>query len=64
MIISRKRFQEEIRKAKIEVEDEMCRRREMGDLRSELWKLEERISRMEAKVFPPAQPTCDCIRNK
>lgn len=63
MIISKKRFQEEIAKAVREREEKFYRDRELQDdfryVRQDIDEVKRRVFQLEEKVFPP-QKSCDC----
>lgn len=65
MFISRKEFEKQMHeercKAREEFERDMFLRREIGDLRTELWRLERRVNELEGKPVQDECTTCDPI---
>lgn len=64
MIISKKRFQEEIAKSVREREEKIYRDRELQDdfryVRQEIDELKRRVFQLEEKAFP-SQKGCECV---
>lgn len=64
MFISRKEFEKQMHeercKAREEFERDNFMRREIADLRSELWRLERRVSELKGKPLQAEECTTSC----